>query len=316
MPLVRFRALPVAMAAVALHGDRLGVDHRYPLTMVAAARPYLTAATAAAALAMAPSRRTRPTAAALGLLAGAALPGLLRRSRRRTPGAVAGPDNLTVLASNVWHGRADTGALATIIERTRPDFVGISEAGWDFRDKLMPLIDGMGYRAWVSTLPGQLDGSGVVLLAGPRAGDVTVTTGPELRRRHLRATGGVLGRRSFITAHTDAPDALSRMRTWRSDLGYLARWAREPVTPIIVGDLNSTVDHALLQELAGPCRSAADGSGHGLTATFPSHLPRWAGIHIDHIFVPAAAAVTHYEIVDVPGSDHRAVLAKVRLPRT
>jgi endonuclease/exonuclease/phosphatase (EEP) superfamily protein YafD len=313
MPVVRLRLLPVALAAVALHGDRAGLDRRYPLSMVAAARPYLTAATAAAAVALAPSRRARPTAALLGAVAAAAVPGLVRRARR-TPAPVPADDDLTILASNVWHGRADTGALATIIEQAKPDLVGLSEAGWDFRDKLMPLIEGMGYRAWVSILPGQLDGPGVVLLAGPRMGDVEVSTGPELRRRYLRATGGLLGGRSFITAHTDAPDALGRMRTWRSDLRYLAGWAREPVTPIIVGDLNSTVEHSLLRELDGPCRSAAEGSGQGLVATFPSQLPRWAGIHIDHVYVPAAAAVTHYEIVDVPGSDHRAVLAKVRLP--
>ncbi|QKV97156.1 endonuclease/exonuclease/phosphatase family protein [Streptomyces sp. NA02950] len=306
------RAFVVALTA-ALHGDRLRVDHRYPMTMIAATRPYLTVATAAAAVALAPVRRARSTAALLGLIAGAAVPGLLRRARRR-PMAVGSADDLTILASNVLHGRADTSALATLIERARPDFVALSEAGWDFHDKLMPLIDGIGYRAWVSILPGEVDGVGVVLLAGPRAGDIDVTSGPELRYRHLRATGGILGRRSFIAAHTDAPNIVTRVRTWRSDIGYLARWAHEPVTPIIAGDLNATADHARLQELVGPCRSAADGSGQGLVATFPASLPRWAGIHIDHVFVPAATAVTRYELIDVAGSDHRAILTKIRLP--
>ncbi|WP_089960713.1 endonuclease/exonuclease/phosphatase family protein [Lentzea xinjiangensis] len=302
----------VALAA-ALHGDRLRLDHRYPMTMIAAARPHLTVATAAAAVALAPVRRARPTATLLGLIAGAAVPGLLRRARRR-PMAAASVDDLTILASNVLHGRADTSALATLIERARPDFVALSEAGWDFRDKLMPLIDGMGYRAWVSIQPGEVDGAGVVLLAGPRAGDIDVKSGPELYFRHLRATGGVLGRRSLIAAHTAPPDTVAGVRLWRSDVGHLARWAHGPVAPIIAGDFNATADHACLQELVGPCRSAADGTGQGLVATFPASLPRWAGIHIDHVFVPAATAVTRYEIVDVAGSDHRAILTKIRLP--
>jgi endonuclease/exonuclease/phosphatase (EEP) superfamily protein YafD len=63
----------------------------------------------------------------------------------------------------------------------------------------------------------------------------------------------------------------------------------------------------------GGCRSAADGTGKALIGTYPSTKPRVAGIQIDHVLVPADAAVTRFEISYLAGSDHRAVLTSFRL---
>lgn len=257
----------------------------------------------------------------MGALAAAAVAGIARRAAT-DPAPPERADDLTVLAANVWHGRADTGALAALLERERPDLVALSESGCDYRDKLVPMIDALGYRAWVSTPPGVLDGFGVTLLAGPRAGEVTVTAGG--RPGHLRATGGLLGARSFLAVHTASPTSAGRVRNWRRDLARLAGWSHEPAAPVIAGDLNATVDHARLRAVTGPVRSAAEGTGHGLAATFPTALrpsaapwrrPAGAGIQIDHVLVPAGTEVSRFAILDVPGSDHRAVLARMRLPR-
>ncbi|MGI5129275.1 endonuclease/exonuclease/phosphatase family protein [Pseudonocardia sp. CA-107938] len=302
-------------AAVALHGDRLGLDGRHPLVGVAALRPYVTAATAGAAAVLASRRPVAATV--LAGLAAAAAPSLVQRLGTR-PAVAEHPDDLVVLAANVWHGRALPVAFAALLERERPDLVAVSEAGHPFLHALRPHLAPLGYRTWTSAAADAPDGDGVALLAGPRAGELTVSGGPEVRTQYLRATGGILGERALIAVHTAAPTTVAGTREWRRDLADLARWSHEPVAPIIAGDLNATLDHALLRAVLGPVASASIGSGRGLVGTFPTALrPNWPaliGIHIDHVLVPTGSAVPRYAIVDVPGSDHRAVLARVRIP--
>jgi endonuclease/exonuclease/phosphatase (EEP) superfamily protein YafD len=319
---------PAASAEPAPAADRCGVVMRRDrplrpprdgwtaaLAVAAVAwRPHAAAVTAACAALLASRPRGRPAAAALGAVAAAAAPAIAGRvARRPRPAPAAG--ELTILAANVLVGRADTGSLATLLEREAPDLVALSEAGPDFRDKLMPLVESLGYRAWVSTPPGTSDGAGVTLLASRRAGDLRVRSGPEMRWRHLEATGGLLGDRRFVAVHPEAPIGPVHTRRWRADLDVIGRWCHDPVAPIVAGDLNATLDHSRLRAALGGCRSAAAGTGRGLVGTFPASMPRWCGIQIDHVLVPTGALVTRFAVLDVPGSDHRAVLARVRLPR-
>ena len=89
-----------------------------------------------------------------------------------------------------------------------------------------------------------------------------------------------------------------------------------PTHPISspIGGVRPTSDHPSLRAVLGGCRSAAGAGPRGLIGTFPARLPRALGIQIDHVLVPAAARTTRFEIVDLIRSDHRAVLATVRLP--
>lgn len=311
---VAVRTLGIAGAATAvLRPDLVRLDSRFPGVAVGAWRPHLTLAAGATAVALAGPRRTRPAAAGLGIAALAAAPSVLRRWRRTTAPPAAGTE-LTVLSANVLVGRADTGMLAALIAHERPDLVALPEAGPDFRDKLMPLVEALGYRSWVSTARGTSDGEGVVLLAAARAGELTVTTGQQLRPRHLRATGGILGARSFLAVHPEAPVTPGRTAWWRADLAAVGEWCREEPAPIVAGDFNATLDHATLRAAMGGCRSAADGTGQGLTGTFPANLPPALGIQIDHVLVPASARTTRFSVVEVDGSDHRAVLVGIALP--
>jgi hypothetical protein len=219
-----------------------------------------------------------------------------------------------ILNLNVLRGGADTGELATVIAREAPDLVVLPESGTAFRDKLMPLVDDLGYRSWVSVGPEVRESRGITLLASRIAGDLQVESGDDLRCRHLRATGGVLGRRSLFAVHATAPRDRERAIAWRDDLAVVSRWCRADVAPIVAGDLNATLDHSALRAALHGCRSAATGTGRGLAATYPSSLPRALGIQIDHILVPSATTTSRFEVLDVLGSDHRAVLARIRLP--
>jgi endonuclease/exonuclease/phosphatase (EEP) superfamily protein YafD len=85
------------------------------------------------------------------------------------------------------------------------------------------------------------------------------------------------------------------------------------VAPIVVGDLTATLDHGPLRAALGGCRSAAAGTGRGLVGTYPASVPRWVGIQIDHVLVPADARTTRFSVHDVAGTDHRAVLTAISL---
>jgi endonuclease/exonuclease/phosphatase (EEP) superfamily protein YafD len=58
----------------------------------------------------------------------------------------------------------------------------------------------------------------------------------------------------------------------------------------------------------GRCRSAVLGTGKGLVGTFHARLPAWAGIQIDHVLVPRGSVTTRFEVLEISGTDHRAVL--------
>lgn len=290
------------------------VAHGGIATIAAAAvawRPHLSgsALVGAGLLAL----RGRPLAA--GVLLGAGLAGAAGVAGRviRRPASAPGAGDIAVLTANVLQGRADAGELAALVAREAPDFVVLPEAGSDFRDKLMPLLAGLGYRSWVSTGRGVPDGPSVVLLVAERAGDVQVRPGTGMRRRHLEATGGVLGARRLFAVHTDAPTGRGRTARWRAELELIGRWCTAPLPPVVVGDLNATLDHPELRAALGGCRSAAAGTGRGLVSTFPSVFPRWLGVQIDHVLVPADAVTTGFSVHDIAGTDHRAVLARVRL---
>jgi endonuclease/exonuclease/phosphatase (EEP) superfamily protein YafD len=303
-----------AATSVALSPDRVG-GARFPLVALAALRPHVTATALAAAAALAAHPRTRPLAAGIGSAALASAAALGARARRTAGVAEQGAvTDLTVLAANVLVGRADTGALATVLERERPDLVSLPEAGPDYRDKLLPLVAELGYQAWASTAPGTSDGEGVVLLAAARMGALTVTSGREMRHRYLRATGDALGRRSFFAVHPEAPMGPMRTARWESDIAHIARWCAESPGPIVAGDFNATADNTAFRAALRHCRSAADGTGKGLVGTFPAGVPTWCGIQIDHVLVPEEARTTHFEVLPIAGSDHRAVLAGISLP--
>ncbi len=301
-----------AATVAALLPDRLW-GSRFPFAALAALRPHVAATALGAAVLLAIRPGTRPLAVGVGsaALGGLASVGARARRRRETTRAMT---DLTVLAANVLVGTADAGALATILEREQPDLVSLPEAGPDYRDKLLPLVAALGYRAWASTAPGTSDGEGVVLLASARMGALTVASGREMRHRYLRATGGALGARSFYAVHPEAPMGPVRTGWWRSDLAHVERWFAEAPGSIVAGDFNATADNAPFRAVLRRCRSAAEGTGLALVGTFPANVPWWCGIQIDHVLVPTRATTTRFAVLPIAGSDHRAVLAGISLP--
>ncbi|MEJ8281134.1 endonuclease/exonuclease/phosphatase family protein [Pseudonocardia spirodelae] len=301
----------VLRSAVSVLPRRLRVDRRSALVGLVALRPHLGLAGLGTATALLLARRRRAAAVAGGLGALAAGPAL-RRLVPHTPAARPQGPELTVLVANVLLGRADPVALAATIVDRRPDVVVLPEAGAAFLGAVLPRSTG--YRGWSSVPPGVEDRHGTVVLVSPRAGDVDVRPGRGTRLPHLEVTGGLLGLRTLYAVHTSAPTNPRWTRMWADELALLGRWTRTRPAPLVAGDLNAVADHRRLRDALGGCVDAADGTGDDLVGTYPSSLPRWAGIRIDHVLVPRGSATRRHEVLDIAGSDHRAVLVTVRLP--
>jgi endonuclease/exonuclease/phosphatase (EEP) superfamily protein YafD len=80
---------------------------------------------------------------------------------------------------------------------------------------------------------------------------------------------------------------------------------------VVAGDFNATVDHAQFRDLLDHgYADAAESSGAGYLPTYPTD--RWYGplIGIDHVLFRGMQADSA-DTYDLPGSDHRAVLARL-----
>ena len=120
-----------------------------------------------------------------------------------------------------------------------------------------------------------------------------------------------------VTAiHTPPPSTSpSAVRAWARDLAALPG-TEAGVLRVLAGDFNATLDHAGLRAvLRRGYADAAQAAGRGLTWTWrPLRLPA-PRLALDHVLVDPRLAVIAVEFVHVRGSDHRAVVVDLALPR-
>lgn len=110
------------------------------------------------------------------------------------------------------------------------------------------------------------------------------------------------------------PPLGSQVHDWTA-----AMEAFPPVSPgtirILAGDFNASLDHTTMRRLLSRGYvDSADKAGEGLTPTWPANKGIPPLITIDHIVVDQRVNVNAVSVHTVPGTDHRAVFADLRLP--
>jgi endonuclease/exonuclease/phosphatase (EEP) superfamily protein YafD len=225
----------------------------------------------------------------------------------------AGGHPLTVAAFNTYSGGADVAEVAALIRDERPDLVSLVEASTTFRSKLAPLVEPLGYH--LVTAVGEPDGDlgGVTAVVADRLGDVRSSTYTATPFPRVELEGGGLGELRFVAFHTLAPRR-GDVPQWRSDVNLVSQWCAGPQPAIIAGDFNATLDHSVFRSAMAGCGDAAAQRGHGLTPTWPTWLPAWLGPQIDHVLATDPIVAETFEVRDIAGSDHRAVLTRLRIP--
>jgi endonuclease/exonuclease/phosphatase (EEP) superfamily protein YafD len=138
------------------------------------------------------------------------------------------------------------------------------------------------------------------------------TGGGSVRARVVTADGEV----DLLGVHTAPPIWL---RPWRADHARLLADVRRDRPDVVAGDFNATPDHVQLRRLlAEGLRDAGDLTGSGWAPTWPANgrqqvlglgVPRFATI--DHVLVGPRWTVVSLRRLDVPRSDHSAVVAEL-----
>ncbi|WP_172119241.1 endonuclease/exonuclease/phosphatase family protein [Actinomyces faecalis] len=223
--------------------------------------------------------------------------------------------NLKVLSFNTFQGRAKAIDLALEMRRIVPDVVVLLEATEQLTDQLLELTgqDGFSFTVFTAGEAGSELTTTVLTSAvigpyeqhdapgmGHGAVYLTPAGGSELQG-HLRPT--------LLGVHTVAP-LPSTMDLWASSVEEVIQRCQLPEAGLVVaGDVNATLDHAVLRDLGG-CVDAGVQGGVGGLATWPtSTRTAWFGATIDHVLVDRASwRTSRAEVVEVAGSDHRALV--------
>jgi len=272
--------------------------------------PQAAAVAPAVALALGLGRRKGPAATAA--LAAAALTVVVRpRAARRRQPAASGP-TLRVLTVNLLCGRADAEVVVALVRRTGADVLFLQELTEDAVNRLK--------KAGLSDLMPQ---EVTELRGGPRGSGIysrfPLSERPPLAPVHaaqptavLELPGGNAVEVGCVHPHPPKPPWSRGVARWRRELAVLPPPGELPL--VLAGDFNATLDHALFRSvLRLGYADAALQAGNALAPTW-GPAGRLALITIDHVLVDRRCAVLASSVHAVPGSDHRAVFAEVRLP--
>lgn len=221
-----------------------------------------------------------------------------------------------VMTINSQYGEADAGAVARAAIEHDIDVLAVQELTPAFAAALDRRLGDRLPHQDLHPVPASAEGTGVfsrwpvrrlgllrmtfrnpqVVVQVPRAGAVTVTA-----------------------VHTISPRR-GRVDVWNGDLDRVGAAVGAVDGPqIVLGDFNASRDHHGFRELLETgVIDAADAAGVPWTGfTWPSDRRRApAAVRIDHVLVtPDRFAVQDVDVLDVPGTDHRAVVARLTLAR-
>jgi endonuclease/exonuclease/phosphatase family metal-dependent hydrolase len=298
-------AWAVARVGAADRARRVGA----PVTVLLSFTPQAAAVAPWAALGLGVARRRGPAVTAA--LAAAALVAVVRPRATRQPQPTASGPVLRVLTVNLLCGRADAETVVALARSTGADVLFLQE-----------LTDGAVSRLNQAGLDDLMPQRRVEIRGSSRGSGIyarfPLSDGQPLTPAHAAQPTAVLELPSGEAVelgclHPRAPlPPTWAVAWWRRELAALPAPGELP--RVLAGDFNATLDHAPLRSvLRRGYADAALQAGNALTPTWgPLGMP--AVITIDHVLVDRRCAVLASSVHAVPGTDHRAVYAEIRLP--
>jgi len=219
----------------------------------------------------------------------------------------AGAEPLRVMVVNLYAGRADGLDVVRAASEEDIDVLVVTE----MTPAALARMESAGLESLFPHRAGRSGRSklGTMVFADVRLGHATPlsTSGASWRVP--------MGKYTLFAVHPYAPTDIAK---WRRD-HYLIRTAVVDEQPdLVVGDFNATTDHPQMRALADAgYRSAAEPANEGWQPTWPAAGQSVLGIsvpnvvEIDHVLVGPTFAGISTHTLDIPESDHRAVVAEV-----
>ena len=291
--------LAVVMALTGLVARQVEITNHATL-ILALTSPLLVLAVPAAGVWFVLRRRWVTAAVA------AVLTGLLVAVLAPNPAAGLDGTGIRVMSANVLEGRGDP-AVIVALARGHADIVGIQELTPEGLAQLSANgIDAEFPHRIVKPLAG---GSGAGLWSRYPLQDSGPVSEPLPITAHLQMPG-LPTPPTIVVVHLSAPWPWP-IEWWRNDVAYAADALDSLAgTVIAAGDFNSTRDMAQFRRIL-------DGGYHdaGVFApTYPADSVISPVLPIDHVLVRHGSASRAWT-ADIEGSDHRAVFAKVQIPK-
>lgn len=226
------------------------------------------------------------------------------------PPAAEDAETLTVMTANLYVGEGDGLALVAAASQEDVDLLVVQE----ITVGLLAAMESGGLEDLFPHRAGEPaeGGGGTMVFAREPLGDA----------RRLDTTWGgwevTLGSLTVLGVHPISPVQVSE---WRRDHAAVLEAAVASDADLVVGDLNATTDHEPLRRLADEgYRSATELANEGWQPTWPVHgrtslwgLPLPHLVQIDHVLVGPSLAALGTHTLDIPGTDHRALVAEVAL---
>ena len=229
------------------------------------------------------------------------------------PEGRAGPA-LRVLSANMQFGTGSPEELVALARSTRADVLSVQELSPRLADELEAA--GLGELMPEQILEPGGRGAGIGLYSRV---PLALGSAPGQRRNPLVIAGiAVDGAPPVEVAavHPPPPLRAGLMPAWRGDLRALPPATPDGPLRILAGDFNATLDHAELRRVldTGYVDAAAE-VGAGLKGTWPHGRRFPPPVAIDHVLADARIGVRAFSVHTITGTDHRAVLAELVLPR-
>lgn len=215
-------------------------------------------------------------------------------------GRQAGDDSITVMAINVEYGWGDLHQLRRDADELDVDILVITEA--------VDLDAGLVSSGLADRFPhrqGRDTGGGVGTMVLSRWPSELVDDGRStLFDQPLVRVATPDGPLLVRGVHSASPP----FAQWRSELEAMAATPAGETPMVLAGDFNASGDHQVFRKITARFPDAHDQVGAGWVRTW--NAKSWPFVHIDHVLLHGLRALDA-GVVDVPGSDHRAVWAKV-----
>lgn len=243
------------------------------------------------------------------LVVALALVGMLLPRAFASAQPVANGAKLRVMSSNQYLGRADVKTVVQLVRDNQVDVLNLLElTPREVREfEAAGLFDVLPYRV----LKAQSGGAGSGIASRYPLTELSLA-GPSLMEQPS-ALVDVGGTPVEVVAVHPIPPTTDAAQ-WKKEMAGLPRPDSSGPVRILAGDFNSTIDHATFRDLlSGGYTDAAVNRGEGFTSTWPSKFFP-PPVTIDHVLVDPRVAVNGYRVLDVPDSDHKAVLAELTLP--
>ena len=213
-----------------------------------------------------------------------------------------------IMTLNTKQGVADAGRIVETVKAEHIEVLALQEVSWNLLSRLAEdgITDYLPYSVVAQQTWHDNGGVNVLYSAAPME-NVKQNLIPVESSSVPAATIDFAGTKvRFGSVHPFSPRP-SNQGLWNRSLDSLAQLQHYDSLYVLMGDFNSTWDHASFRYLlGGRFLDSGEQAGEGLHMTYPAMLPV---AEIDHIVHDKGVVVGDLETKYIPGSDHRALLA-------